>query len=67
MKEPVGNSQLLETTGEEEMAPGSRVEDIIQPTGSCQAHRLLTSSSRTFTGTSLCKLFDCPRSRDPPS
>lgn len=38
----------------EEMAPGSRVEDITEPAGSWQAQRLLTSSSRTFTGTSLC-------------
>lgn len=42
--------ELLETKGEEEIAPGSRVEEITEPGGPC----LLTSSSRTSAGTSLC-------------
>lgn len=46
--------EFLESTGEEDMAPGSKMKDIAEPDGPWPAHRLLTSSSRTSPETSLC-------------
>lgn len=67
MKGPVGISmELLETTGEEVMSPGSRVGDITEPAGSWQAHRPLpVPPELSLEHPSVNYLTDCPRSRDP--
>lgn len=50
--------ELLEATGEEEMAPWFEGERHHRTCGPRLAHRLLTNSSRTSVGTALCQSFD---------